>query len=198
MAFADTTLDASGEALDSLSLQIGKFLSGTPDRESIKKVGLGASFAIWQLDPKDFNSKSPTLPSAPTEFWHFQVFLNRRPLAYAIVKQAGGKLNVCEVAVSSLAERIDQAIVQVETYDEGDTPVRFFVVPSCLVYAFLLVQTEEFYVIAAPEQPQKVTDEKQFTPGAILPRNEFLDRLRILHSALYRENEYGDRDRKSL
>ena len=196
MAFASPSQNIPDSELRELSRQIGSLLPGLPVHKKYETVGIGESFAIYEVKAKQFNSTPPTLPAIPTGYWHYQVFLDRDPLAYAVVYGSGGKLNIYEIAVSAVAERIHKAIERVDRYDKGDTPVRFLVVPSCLVYAFFLVDSGEVYVIDAPPLPTRVPEGGHLIPDMILSKEKFLDGLRVLHSALTGESESREKGRK--
>jgi len=182
MAFADPTQHLPDDELKSLSERLSRCLSGAPLENKIEKVGLGESFAIWQIDPLHFHSTPPFLPTAASRLWHYQIFLDRKPIAHALVYQADSQLKIYNVTASLLAERVDQAIEWIDKYDKDNTGINFLVVPSRLVYAFRLVQSDVVYVISAPATPQRAPTPNLLGTQMVLSTNEFLLRLRLSKS----------------
>lgn len=184
MAFATPPQHMDKDKLKSITIQISHFIAGAPSQEATRRIGLAESFAIWRIDPEHFNRESPVLPAHPTTGRHYQVFLDdqHRPQAYAQTDD-DDEMQVSEVVVSSLAEKIDRAMEWIDDYDRGDTSVNFLSAPSCFVYAFSLVEIKEVFVISAPQPPAGVPDEKRLVEQKLLPTQEFLERLKLLHNA---------------
>jgi hypothetical protein len=188
--------DTTDKRLEAFSKRLGESLRNAPGQNMIKNAGLAESFAIWLLDSKHLKGDKATLPKEPTPYRHYQLFLDGHPSAYAVGKQLESEIQLNELVMSPLVLAIDNAIKQVDDYDNGDTPVNYLVVPSCLVYAFLLVASEEVCLIAAPPPPRSIPKGKRLKAGMILAKKGFLKRLMILHKTLSKESKQKSGRRK--
>lgn len=179
MAFTETTQDPTDEKLVTLSGQIGRLLGKFPRQDPIESAGLAESFVIWEIGPEQLASRPPTLPTRPTPDRHYQIILNGKPAGFVVARQTESSWEIRQLAISALAEAIDQVIKRIDSSHQENTPVRFLVAPLCYVYAFELVHNDVVYVISAPPSSE-LPEKKRLNPGMILSTSEFLDRLKWL------------------
>src|SRR4051812_25803266 len=104
MAFADPSQDPHDVRLDALSTHLGKLLGSSPGSDLITTAGLAESFALWLILPEHLDATPPVMPREPSDFWHFQIYLNDKPAAYTVVRSAPDQMEIHEMVVSPVAE----------------------------------------------------------------------------------------------
>lgn len=165
MATNDTATD--NQQADIIE-QIGAMLPALYAKPELrpKEVALLETFDLWELDLLELVLEdlprallSGQLPLLQPEYQHHQIKIDGRAQAYALSqKSASGRRKVVKVAISSIAERIDEAIDHLD-HDPNipdDTPVRLVVVRSCLIYAFWLVERQQVYIISVPARFREI------------------------------------------
>jgi hypothetical protein len=159
-----------------ISDQIADFLPTIRDQlqSELHSAELGESLKIWELNVQQLMSGYPgDLDGLVSDSgrWHHQVFLNGAPLAYAESRPTADHLTVYSMAVSPLAEKIDQAIGHLSDSDEE---VRFLVALALRVYGFWMVSTHRVYLIDVPPAFHSL----QYHLNDFLPAGDFLKLLR--------------------
>jgi len=154
MAINNTVLDTKAPEL---AEQIGRLFSGlyysleTKPKTSV----LSESFDIWRLSTQYLQNAiaKGKFPARKTIFQHHQIMLDGKAKAYGISKRStDGKRQVFSVQLSKIAERIDNAISQIDKDDNSEDRVRLLMSRSFGLYAFWLVDRKQVYIVSVPHR----------------------------------------------
>jgi hypothetical protein len=159
MEFDETTLPApSGPEL---AAQIGRLFSGLYYRmnEKPKTIALSESFDKWSLSTRFLKQAiaKGKFPARKTGFQHHQIMLDGKAKAFAVSQELpDGSQQVVSVQISTIAERIDEAITHFDDIDTTDSKVRLLTIRSFSIYTFWLVDSNQVYVVSVPPRFRRV------------------------------------------
>lgn len=142
--------------LDEVSDQIADFLPSLyweldPQPRNIE---MRQSFPVWALNIKELlKQPEPTNIAflvSFTGYWHHQIWFDEIPGAHARSRSISLDVQqVTSVSISPLAAKIDAAMLWADRSVRENNLVRLLSLPSYLVSAFWLVESEQVYIIEA-------------------------------------------------
>ena len=177
----ESDLDSIGEQVAGL---IDDFLE--PDAEYLNAESRGEEtfelsypFELWVIDLSD-RTKADSLDAVAkwSKRWHHQVRYKEKAIGYALSKLDPDKERswiVSEVVKSKVAEKIDDAIMQIrENKDlKDDSELRLLSLQDYRVCAFWMKDAGEVYVIDCPSsfkylRPKEELHQEKFLNGLLM------------------------------
>src|SRR6185436_11850042 len=146
--------------------QLGRILPGLylELKETPEKTELGESFDVWEIDTRELRQSlhNGNFPALPTQYQHHQILFDGQARASALSeKTPTGSKKVFKVAVSDVAQRIDQAIERLDLDVEDYSRVVLLKARACWVYAFWLLDRRQVFLVSVPSRFTKLSEHLQ-------------------------------------
>jgi len=146
--------------------QLGRMLPGLclELNQNPEKTELGESFDVWEIDTRELRQSlhNGNFPASPTQHQHHQILFDGQARASALSeKTPTGSKKVFKVAVSDVAQSIDQAIERLDLDVEDYSRVVLLKARACWVYAFWLLDRRQVFLVSVPSRFTQLSEQLQ-------------------------------------